>query len=84
MGFVTRHLGPIQLPTDHAVLFSQHICEKRVPLKDVPYIDNPDIKLSKHESVEIPMRLMKGEDGKVILAPGLKAHLRKTQDDILV
>lgn len=38
-----------------------------VPLKDVPYVDHPDLKINDHESTQMPFRYVKGEDGEPIM-----------------
>lgn len=38
-----------------------------VPLKDIPYVDHPDLKINDHESTEMPFRYVKGEDGLPIM-----------------
>lgn len=38
-----------------------------VPLKDVPYLDHPDLKINDHESTQMPFRYVKGEDGQPIM-----------------
>jgi ribosome biogenesis SPOUT family RNA methylase Rps3 len=83
MGFTTRHLGPIQMTTDTAVLVSQQVLENRLPLSEINYIDSPEIMLSKKESV-----IMEGfryivKDGKPILPPGMIQHLKETNNESL-
>ena len=34
-----------------------------VRLEDVPYIDNPELRVDEHESTEMPFRYVRGEDG---------------------
>ncbi|KAK7730955.1 hypothetical protein SLS63_005625 [Diaporthe eres] len=38
-----------------------------VPLKDIPYVDHPELKINEHESTEMPFRYVKGEDGQPIM-----------------
>lgn len=38
-----------------------------VALDKIPYVDFPELKLSKHESTEMPFRYVIGEDGQPIL-----------------
>ena len=82
MGFTTRHLGPIQLPTDHAVLFANCVMQG-TPLEDVPYIDEPVIQLSRKESVTIPMRFYTRDGKNPVLAEGLIELLKKQNEDFL-
>ena len=38
-----------------------------VPVDKIPYIDHPEIKVSKNESTEMPFRYVKGDDGQPIM-----------------
>jgi ribosome biogenesis SPOUT family RNA methylase Rps3 len=38
-----------------------------VALDDIPWVDHPEIKVSRVESVEMPFRYVKGKDGKMIV-----------------
>jgi len=38
-----------------------------VPVDKIPYIDNPDLKINKNESTQMPFRYVKGEDGQPIM-----------------
>lgn len=38
-----------------------------VPLKEVPYVDHPDLKINDHESTQMPFRYVKGEDDQPIM-----------------
>lgn len=35
------------------------------PLEEIPWVDNPEIKVSRIESVEMPFRYVKGENGEI-------------------
>jgi ribosome biogenesis SPOUT family RNA methylase Rps3 len=35
------------------------------PLEEIPWIDNPEIKVSRVESVEMPFRYVKGKNGEI-------------------
>lgn len=37
------------------------------PLKDIPYVDFPELKFNEYESTEMPFRYVKTEDGKPIM-----------------
>merc|ERR1712061_981919 len=42
-GFVhRRHLGPMQMTTDTAVLVTQRVLESACPLAEIPFLDNPE------------------------------------------
>lgn len=44
LGFAhRRHLGPMQMTTDTAVLVTRLVLEERRTLADIPFIDSPDI-----------------------------------------
>lgn len=38
-----------------------------VPLKQINYIDFPELQLDKHESTEMPFRYVEGEDGQPVM-----------------
>jgi len=42
------------------------------PLDKIPYIDDPELRVDKHESTEMPFRYVKDENGKPIM-PEVKA-----------
>ncbi|CAB4415880.1 unnamed protein product [Rhizophagus irregularis] len=56
LGFTTRNLGAMQMTTDTAVHVTKRIVDDRVPINQIPYIDFPEIKISKTESVIMPFR----------------------------
>jgi hypothetical protein len=37
------------------------------PLKEIPYLDHPELKFNEHESTEMPFRYVKSEEGKPIM-----------------
>ncbi|CAE7733359.1 SFM1 [Symbiodinium sp. KB8] len=37
-----RHLGPMQMTTDTAVLVSQKVLERACPLAEIPFLDSPE------------------------------------------
>lgn len=39
----------------------------KVTLKDIPYVDHPDLKINEHESTEMPFRYVKDEAGQPIM-----------------
>ncbi len=84
MGFATRHLGPVQMTTDTAVLVSQLVLEKGQSLETIPYIDRPEVKLRKGESVELPFRYIRLADGTPQLPRGLIEHLKFLNDEPLI
>ena len=41
--------------------------DRVVALDDIPYVDYPEIKVSKNESTEMPFRYVKGDNGEPIM-----------------
>ncbi|KAI8904819.1 SAM-dependent RNA methyltransferase, partial [Gorgonomyces haynaldii] len=80
MGFTTRHLGPKQMSTDTAVIVAQQVLEKGIPLNELKYIDDPEIKIGKRETVTLPFRYLADENGNPKLPPGLREHLKHQND----
>lgn len=37
------------------------------PLKEIPYLDHPELKFNEHESTQMPFRYVKGEDGQPVM-----------------
>ncbi|KAG0346387.1 hypothetical protein BG004_001851 [Podila humilis] len=56
LGFATRHLGEVQMTTDTAVNVTRRVVEGKMPLDKIPFIDHPEIKLRKKETVTMPFR----------------------------
>jgi len=58
-----------------------------VPVDKIPYIDNPDLKINKNESTQMPFRYVKGEDGQPIMPQGMIDLIikdsEKSLDDLL-
>ncbi|CAF9914251.1 hypothetical protein IMSHALPRED_001862 [Imshaugia aleurites] len=86
-GFSGRRLGPIQMTTDTAVRVTRTVVQQKVPLKDIPYIDYPELKIDKHESTEMPFRYIKSADGSPCMPEGMvdliKADSEKGFGDLL-
>ena len=38
-----------------------------VPLDQIQYVDHPELKISKHESIQMPFRYMKNQNGDIIM-----------------
>jgi ribosome biogenesis SPOUT family RNA methylase Rps3 len=38
-----------------------------VPVDKIPYLDNPELKINRNESTQMPFRYVKGEDGRPIM-----------------
>merc|ERR1711948_98184 len=44
LGFThRRHLGPMQMTTDTAILVSKMVLEEARPLAEIPFVDSPEI-----------------------------------------
>ncbi len=80
MGFKTRHLGSVQLPTDQAVIFTKKIIDEKIRLDDIPKVDYPTIQLRKKEAVDMPFRYLADDHGKPVLAPGMLQVLKNQND----
>ncbi|KAJ3287052.1 hypothetical protein HDU79_006003 [Rhizoclosmatium sp. JEL0117] len=81
-GFTGRHLGPVQMTTDTAVLVSKRVLEGGKKLSELQFVDKPELKVSKSESVEMPFRYLV-ENGQPILPAGFIELLRKTNNEPL-
>ncbi|KAI7786839.1 DUF431 domain-containing protein [Diaporthe eres] len=79
-GFPGRRLGPVQMTTDTAVRVTRTVIQQQIPLKDIPYVDHPELKINEHESTEMPFRYVKGEDGQPIMPKGMRELIGKDAD----
>lgn len=89
-----RHLGPLQMTTNTAVLVSKIILEGKIPLNEIPTVDEPEIPAGpgSKESVILPFRyvaksyLTKSEDDRntPILPEGLLPFLLRTANSSLL
>jgi ribosome biogenesis SPOUT family RNA methylase Rps3 len=70
-GFPTRRLGPVQMTTDTAVRVTRMVVLEGWELEKIPYVDFPEIKVNKHESVEMPFRYVL-RDGKPVMPEGMR------------
>jgi len=87
LGAATRHLGPVQMTTDTAVLVTHAVVGLGQPLDQLPYLDRPDVVLGPHESINLPFRYLTvpGPDGAPAprLPRGMMEHLRDSMDEPL-
>ncbi|ORZ30181.1 SAM-dependent RNA methyltransferase [Catenaria anguillulae PL171] len=88
LGFPSRRLGPIQMTTDTAVITTHLILEKKQPLDTIEFCDLPEIKFSKHESVELPYRYIGKRNAKTgklepMMAPGMFEKLKRDNEEDL-
>ncbi|KAF2846275.1 DUF431-domain-containing protein [Plenodomus tracheiphilus IPT5] len=86
-GYSGRRLGPVQMTTDTAVRVTRIVVQDRVPVDKIPYIDNPDLKINKNESTQMPFRYVKGQDGQPVMPQGMVDLIikdsEKSLDDLL-
>jgi ribosome biogenesis SPOUT family RNA methylase Rps3 len=80
-----RHLGPVQMTTDTAVLVTHAIVVHGRPLEALTFVDRPDVVLGVHESVNLPFRYLAAVDGSGApdLPRGMREHLRDSMDEPL-
>ncbi|KAJ6261342.1 hypothetical protein Dda_4012 [Drechslerella dactyloides] len=70
-GFTGRRLGPVQMTTDTAVRVTRLVVEQKIPLNEIPFVDFPELKISKNETTEMPFRYVKNEDGTPVMPEGM-------------
>ncbi|KAK6354812.1 hypothetical protein TWF696_003944 [Orbilia brochopaga] len=70
-GFTGRRLGPVQMTTDTAVRVTRLVVEQKIPLDEIPFVDFPELKISKNETTEMPFRYVKNEDGTPVMPEGM-------------
>jgi ribosome biogenesis SPOUT family RNA methylase Rps3 len=66
-GFEGRRLGSIQMTTDTAVRVTRMVVVQKMALKDIPFVDHPELRFDEHESVEMPFRYVKDSAGDPIM-----------------
>ncbi|EEQ33309.1 hypothetical protein McanMca71_006469 [Microsporum canis] len=79
-GYACRRLGPKQMTTDTAVRVTRIVTQDKVPLNQIPWLDFPEIRIDKRESIEMPFRYVKGPDGGPIMPEGMPALIKKDAD----
>lgn len=79
-GYTGRRLGPVQMTTDTAVRSTRMVIQDGIALTQIPYIDHPEIKVSKHESTEMPFRYVVGPDSKPIMPAGMLDLIKKDSE----
>jgi ribosome biogenesis SPOUT family RNA methylase Rps3 len=57
---------------------------KGIPLEDLMFIDNPEIKLRNKESCIMPFRYLADTTGNAKIPPGMLEHLKMVNDEPLV
>ena len=89
----------MQMTTDTAVRVTRLVIEHKgfcdtlelfvhplscsVPLNDIPYVDEPELRIDEHESTVMPFRYVKDAEGKPIMPPVrsyLGSPIRVTKD----
>lgn len=87
-GFAGRRLGELQMTTDTAVRVTQKIAQENKELKDLEFIDYPEIRFNKNEATEMPFRYLVDKDGLPILPENMlsliKADSERSIEDILI
>ncbi|KAF2004821.1 DUF431-domain-containing protein [Amniculicola lignicola CBS 123094] len=82
-GYHGRRLGPVQMTTDTAVRVTRITVQDKVPVDQIPYIDHPEIKVSKNESTEMPFRYVRSQDGQPIMPEGMVDLIKKDSEKSL-
>jgi len=59
------------MTTDTAVRVTRMIVQDRIPLENVPYADDPEIRINDHESTQMPFRYVVNQDGQPIMPRGM-------------
>ncbi|KAF2437303.1 DUF431-domain-containing protein [Karstenula rhodostoma CBS 690.94] len=70
-GYQGRRLGPVQMSTDTAVRVTRMVVQDRIAVNKIPYLDNPELKINKNESTQMPFRYVKGDNGQPIMPEGM-------------
>ena len=82
LGFTGRRLGPEQMTTDTAARVTRIVVQEGKRLDEIAYVDRPDVELPltaeggaaaahPNESVSMPFKYVRGEDGKPIMPEGM-------------
>ncbi|MBE7159098.1 MAG: hypothetical protein INR62_11825 [Rhodospirillales bacterium] len=86
-GFGGRRLGPDQMTTDTAARVTRIVVQDGKRLDEIPFVDRPDIVIGDDddggggsESVSMPFKYVRGEDGKPIMPEGMLELLGKDAD----
>ncbi|KAI4265425.1 MAG: hypothetical protein L6R38_009432 [Xanthoria sp. 2 TBL-2021] len=79
-GFTGRRLGPVQMTTDTAVRVTRIVIQGQTALKEIPYIDYPEIRIDEHESTEMPFRYVEDGDGKPVMPEGMIELIKKDSE----
>ncbi|EPE34493.1 hypothetical protein GLAREA_10187 [Glarea lozoyensis ATCC 20868] len=76
-GYENRRLGPKQMTTDTAVRVTRMIIQDKLPLDKIPYVDDPELRVNKNESTEMPFRYVVGANGEPIMPEGMVELIKK-------
>lgn len=79
-GFTGRRLGPKQMTTDTAVRVTRMVVLEQKELDAIPYVDFPELKLSDHESTEMPFRYVIDDKKKPIMPDGMLELIKADAD----
>ncbi|SZF01905.1 unnamed protein product [Blumeria hordei] len=85
-GFHGRRLGATQMTTDTAVRVTRLVIQKQKRLDEIPYNDEPEIQINKHESISMPFRYVQNAAGNPVMPDGMidliKKDSEKSFDDL--
>ncbi|KAI5820423.1 SAM-dependent RNA methyltransferase [Pyronema omphalodes] len=71
-GFTGRNLQKLQMTTDTAVRVTRLVIEEKKSIESgIPFIWNPELKVKKNETVQMPFRYVTDEKGEPILPAGM-------------
>lgn len=74
------------MTTDTAARVTRLVIQSRTPLDQIPFIDRPDIVIGDDEggdgteSVSMPFKYVRGEDGKPVMPAGMLELLGRDAD----
>eukprot|EP00397_Hematodinium_sp_SG-2012_P066211 GEMP01098455.1.p1 GENE.GEMP01098455.1~~GEMP01098455.1.p1 ORF type:complete len:218 (+),score=51.46 GEMP01098455.1:174-827(+) len=89
LGFThRRHLGPLQMTTDTALITAHRVLEERKTLAEIPFIDEPEISTGECECTQMEgfryLACRNGAEWEPVLPPGMREHLRdQAGEDLL-
>lgn len=79
-GFQGRRLGKEQMTTDTAARVTRIVVQDSVPLDQISYVDQPDIEVTEGESISMPFKYVKAEDGRPVMPKGMHELLAHDAD----
>ncbi|KAH8730239.1 SAM-dependent RNA methyltransferase [Phaeosphaeriaceae sp. PMI808] len=70
-GYQGRRLGPLQMTTDTAVRVTRMIVQSKLTYESIPFIDNPEIRINKNESTQMPFRYVQNVPNLPVMPEGM-------------